>query len=126
MPRRLRDLRAGLFHVYTHSVWAGQHFRDDRDRVTFLRELARATVRTDWNCLAYCLMRTHYHLILDVNDGALATGMQALNFRYAMAYNKRHGMKGHVHGRRYGARRIADDVDLVGTFRYVVRNPVEA
>jgi len=71
-------------------------------------------------------MQTHYHLILEVGEGALAVGMQALNFRYAMAYNQRHRMKGHVHGRRYGSRRIADDGDLLGTFRYVMRNPVEA
>jgi hypothetical protein len=44
MPRRKRDLTAGTFHIYTHSVWAASAlFRDDADRMTFVRSLARAT-----------------------------------------------------------------------------------
>jgi putative transposase len=71
-------------------------------------------------------MRTHYHLILDVDDGALARGMHALNFRYAVLFNERHRMRGHVHGARYGSTRLDDDPELLRAFRYVARNPVEA
>ena len=118
---------AGIFHVYTHCVWAAPAlFRDDTDRVTFLRELARATARIEWTCMAYCVMRTHYHLILGVEDGALPRGMHALNFRYACAFNLRHDMKGHVQAARYGSRRLNDDEELMQAFRYVARNPVEA
>ncbi len=127
MPRPPRDLEPGLFHVYSHSVWAADAlFRDDEDRLTFLRELALATDRVGWTCVAYCVMSTHYHLILDVQAGALAKGMHSLSFRYASSFNVRHAMKGHVHGRRYGARRIVDESDLLGVFKYVARNPVEA
>jgi hypothetical protein len=49
MARRCRDKAAGLFHVYTHSVWAAELFRDDRDRGVFLRELARAGAKAQWN-----------------------------------------------------------------------------
>src|SRR5579859_5310765 len=101
MPRPPRDLAPGLFHVYTHAVWAADGlYRDDTDRLTFVRELARTTSRTGWRCLSFCLMGTHYHLILDVDAGVLAKGMHYLNFRYATHYNERHAMKGHVHGRR--------------------------
>ena len=127
MARRHRDMGAGIFHVYTHCVWAAPAlFRDDTDRVTFLRELARATARIEWTCMAYCVMRTHYHLILGVEDGALPRGMHALNFRYACAFNLRHDMKGHVQAARYGSRRLNDDEELMQAFRYVARNPVEA
>jgi REP-associated tyrosine transposase len=127
MARPPRDIEAGLFHVYTHSVWAAPAlFRDNDDRLTFLRELARATARTGWTCVAYCLMGTHYHLVLDVGAGVLPKGMHSLNFRYASAFNARHTMKGHVHGRRYGARRLVDETALLGAFKYVVLNPVEA
>jgi hypothetical protein len=75
MPRPPRDLAPGLFHVYTHSVWAADAlFRDDDDRLTFVRELARTTARTGWRCLSFCLMGTHYHLIVDVDTGVLAKG----------------------------------------------------
>jgi putative transposase len=127
MPRPLRDTEPGLFHVYAHSVWAADAlFKDDEDRLTFLRELARAGGRVGWTCIAFCLMNTHYHLVLDVQAGALPKGMHSLAFRYASWFNFKHAMKGHVHGRRYGARRLVDDTDLLGAFKYVVRNPVEA
>ena len=41
-------------------------------------------------------MTTHHHVISDVDDEALPIGMHSLSFRYAVQFNKRHGMKGHV------------------------------
>jgi putative transposase len=127
MPRALRDVEPGLFHVYVHSVWAADAlFRDAEDRMTFLRELARVTSRVGWTCVGYCLMTTHYHLVLDVGEDVLPKGMHSLSFRYASSFNARHAMKGHVHGRRYGARRLMSETDLLDAFKYVARNPVEA
>jgi REP element-mobilizing transposase RayT len=127
MPRPLRDTRAGIFHVFTHCVWAAPAlFRDDLSRTVFLRELARTTRTFEWTCIGFCLMGTHYHLMLDVPDRALPVGMQSLNFRYAMDFNQRHGMRGHVQFARYGAVRIRDDSHLQTVYKYVARNPVEA
>lgn len=126
MARPLRDTASGLFHVYTHSVWVGTLFKDESDRLAFLRELVRGGGKVGWTCLAFCLMTNHYHLILEVDDGALPLGMHAVNFNYATGFNRRYGLKGHAVGRRYGARRIVDDDDLKGRVRYVARNPVEA
>jgi putative transposase len=127
MARKHRDMAAGIFHVFTHCVWAAPAlFRDDTDRVNFLRELARATARIEWICMAYCLMKTHYHLILGVEDGALPRGMHGLNFRYACSFNQRHDMRGHVQAARYGSRRLEEEAELMYVFRYVARNPVEA
>lgn len=127
MARPPRDLAAGTFHVYTHCVWAARgYFRDDLDRTIFLRELARAIARFGWTCIGFCLVGTHYHLLLEVGDGALARGMQSLNWRYARQFNARYGLRGHVQFDRYGSRRIQDDPDLVGAYRYVMQNPVEA
>jgi REP element-mobilizing transposase RayT len=127
MPRPPRDLAPGLFHVYTHSVWAANAlFRDDDDRLKFLRELGRATRRIGWKCLAFCVMGTHYHLVLDVPAGGLAKGMHYLNFRYATHFNERHAMKGHVHGRRYDARRIQSPAELLVVVKYVAQNPPKA
>jgi hypothetical protein len=126
MARHCRDKAAGLFHVYTHSVWAAELFRDDRDRGVFLRELARAGAKVQWTCVGFCLMTTHYHVVLDVDDEALPIGMHSLNFRYAVEFNRRHRMKGHVLGARYDAGRIGDEAHLLAAYRYVMRNPVEA
>jgi hypothetical protein len=71
-------------------------------------------------------MQSHYHLLLEVQNGALPIGMHSLNFRYAMAHNGRYGMRGHVMAARYGARRLPSEPQLLTAFRYVARNPVDA
>jgi REP element-mobilizing transposase RayT len=127
MARRPRDVHAGVFHVYAHSVWAASRlFRDDVDRTVFLRELARATAKVEWTCCQFCLMDTHFHLLVAVEDFMLPRGMHALNFRYAMHFNNRHRMKGHVFGARYGARRLTTESDLLTGYRYVANNPAAA
>jgi REP-associated tyrosine transposase len=116
-----------VFHVYTHCVWEGRGYvRDDLDRQMFLRELARATSKFEWTCVGFCLLGSHYHLLLGVPDGALSRGMQSLNWRYAVQFNARHGLRGHLQFDRFGSRRISDDPDLVSAYRYVMRNPVDA
>jgi REP-associated tyrosine transposase len=127
MPRRLRDKNAGVFHVFTRCVYASPAlYRDDLDRLEFLRYLARATARNGWTCIAFCLMTTHYHLVVAVEDGVLPLAMHSLNLAYAQSFNRRHGSKGHVQFRPYGAKRISGDGDLLTRYRYVVRNPVRA
>lgn len=127
MAHQLRDTSAGAFHVFTHCVWAAHAlFRDDVDRLEFLRRLGRVTSEHEWRCLGFCLMRTHYHLLVEVEDGALPKAMQALNHGYACEFNRRHGLRGHVQSRRYGSRRIAGAENLVVAYSYAMNNPVEA
>jgi putative transposase len=126
VPRAPRDTAAGIVHVTCHSVWTSHLFHDDVDRLDLLRELAQVVRRAAWTCISYCLMTNHVHVILEVGDGTLADGMQHLCTRYACRFNSRHGLRGHVFGRRYGTRRIASDAHLVAAFAYVARNPVEA
>jgi putative transposase len=127
VAHKLRDASAGIFHVYTHCVWVSPgHYRDDVDRLDFLRRLARVTADFEFKCIGFCLMTTHYHLILEVGDGVLPAAMQKLNHGYACEFNRRYGLRGHVQFRRYGSRRICDETDLVNTYAYVMNNPREA
>lgn len=124
MPRAPRDTQPGLFHVFAHAVWDRALYRDEVDRLEFLRHLARVSAR--WTCLAFCQMGSHYHLIVDVDDGVLPTVMHSLNLGYALAHNRRHTLRGHVQFARYGSKRIRDDAGFVATYAYVANNPVRA
>jgi putative transposase len=42
-------------------------FLDDVDRHDWLKTLAEACQKADWQVQAYCLMRNHYHLVLRSN-----------------------------------------------------------
>jgi hypothetical protein len=108
-------------------VWAVPHlYRDATDRIEFLRHLALVGAKVGWTCIAYCLMGTHYHLIVNAGDGVLPTAMHGLNLRYARYHNRRYGLRGHVQFDRYGSRRLADDDELLAAFAYLANNPVKA
>lgn len=127
MPRKPRDLGAGIFHVWTHCVWAVPHlYRDDADRLEILRHLARAASRPGWTCLQYVLMTTHYHLMVEVDDGVLPRAMHAINLAYSLQHNRRYALRGRVLYQPYGSRRIEGEDDLIGTYAYIANNPVEA
>ena len=86
-----------MFHVYTHCVWACHtSIGTKADRSEFLRGLARVTATSRWTCMAYCLMTSHYHLIVEVADGVLPAAMHALNLPYARNFNRRYGLRGHL------------------------------
>ena len=52
--------------------------------------------------------------------------MKQLNMGYSRDFNTQHGRLGQFVRRRYGSRRVIDDPDLLGTYAYVVLNPVTA
>jgi putative transposase len=75
--------------------------------------------------MGYCLMRTHFHLVLEVDDGVLPVAMHALNHGYAWDFNRRHGLRGHAQAGRYGSRRLHDSGELLVAYAYAMNNPVE-
>ena len=72
----------------------------------------------------FCLMTTHYHLLVEVPDDDLKHGMKSLNWRYAWWFNRRHARLGHLVGRRYGAVLIETDAHMLNAMRYIALNPV--
>ena len=127
MGRKLREQVAGAtYHVTTHGMSELAVFADDASKATFLRYLAEATQKYGWRPRAYCLMTTHYHLLVTTPQENIAAGMQVLNGRYARWFNRERGRRGHVWESRYHGDRITTDSHLLETIRYVALNPVRA
>lgn len=127
MARQARGpVDAGRYHVYTRSAGKIPLFRDDFDRTDFCNRVARVVGKYKWRCEAFCLMTTHYHLLLDVPENALQRGMHWLNGTYAQQFNKTHGRWGHLNGARYTLTPIESLRQLRNALRYVARNPAEA
>jgi putative transposase len=114
------------FHVVARATFQRMLFADDADRRRFFRRLHVVTRRYEWRISAYCLMGTHYHLMLETPRPNLALGIQALNSVYARGFNRRHGGHGHVFSERYEPTLILSDSHLLEVHRYVVLNPVRA
>jgi REP element-mobilizing transposase RayT len=127
MPRKLRiEEPGGIYNVGSKGNNGEMLYRDDVDRLEFLRLLAKVTVRHNWRGWAYCLMGNHFHFVLQIPDGGMSSGMQLLNTGYSMRTNKRYGRKGHLVRNRFYSKLVEDDAHLLELCRYVVLNPVRA
>jgi len=127
MARRARgDIFEGTYHVTMRSAGAIDLFRDDFDYTDFCNRLARTIRSRGWTCRCFCLMPTHYHVLLDVKENALQRGMHELNGQFAQQFNLRHGRSGHLCGDRYSAVRVESDSHMQAAYRYIFRNPVKA
>lgn len=103
-------------------------YLDDVDRQDFLKTLAEACQKTGFQVHAYCLMRHHFHLVVETPNANLVAGMRWLLSSYTIRLNHRHKLFGHVFSGRYKA--VLVDGSSNGYLRtacdYVHLNPVRA
>jgi putative transposase len=101
-------------------------YLDSKDRAAFLRRLGEVIKRYGWECLAYCLLENHYHLIIRTPRPTLSRGMKVLNGGWAAYFNARHERVGHLFQGRFRSVLIRSHEHFLVTLRYVLRNPVAA
>jgi REP element-mobilizing transposase RayT len=127
MARPLRPEAPGrTFHLTARATWGRELFLGDADRQDFMKLLERVARRYRWELLGWCLMGTHYHLIIRTPRPNLGHGMRDLNGAYARRFNERHGRFGSVLAERYADRVIRSQEHLVSAMQYVALNPVHA
>jgi len=63
----------------------------------------RPVPKTDWQVHAYCLMKTHFHLVVETRRANLVPGMKWLLSTYTIRFNRRHKVFGHLFSGRYQA-----------------------
>jgi REP element-mobilizing transposase RayT len=104
MPRKLRVPYPGaIYHVMNRGDRGDAIFVNDVDRHDFLKTLAEACEKTGWQVQAYCLLRNHFHLVVETPNANLVDGMKWLLSAYTIRLNHRHKRFGHVFSGRYKA-----------------------
>ncbi len=127
MSRPLRvEYPGALYHVTCRGDRREPIYRDAEDRRAHLTVIAHALDRFDAEALAYCLMGNHYHVVLHTRRANLSRVMRHVNGVYTQAFNRRHGLVGHLFQGRYKAILVDRDAYLWAVCRYVERNPVAA
>src|SRR3954466_9749039 len=77
MPRKLRlEYPGAIYHVMSRGNRREDIFLCDVDRHDFLATLAEACQKTGWQVHAYCLMKNHFHLVVQTPQANLVDGMK--------------------------------------------------
>ncbi|MHB8522995.1 MAG: transposase [Limisphaerales bacterium] len=129
MPRQLRlQFEGALYHVMNRGDRREPIFYDDLDRECFISALAEACKKTGWQIHAYCLMKNHFHLVVETPQANLVAGMKWLLGTYTGRLNRRHKLAGHVFGGRYKSLIVGGGPHgyLRTVCEYVHLNPVRA
>jgi putative transposase len=129
MPRKLRlEYPGAIYHVMNRGDRREDIVLDDADRRRFEATLGEACGKTGWQVHAYCLMRNHFHLVVETPRANLVAGMQWLLGTYTARFNRRHKLSGHLFGGRYKS--LIVDGSGSGYLKtvcdYVHLNPVRA
>jgi REP-associated tyrosine transposase len=128
MPRRPRKLlhEGRLFHITARGVAGSMIFTDDFDRRRFVMYLEDVSESWGWRVISWCLMGTHYHLVVEATQEQMSLAVHRLRCLYAMYFNRRHERRGHLFENRFSATLIRDDDHFGRTVAYVENNPVGA
>ena len=116
-----------MTHLTSRGVDDQPIFLSDLDRFQLIALLRRVTEQVGWRVVAWCLMTTHYHLlVIGAAEPRISWAMQQLNSIYAREFNLRHRRRGHLFGERFADTVVETDGHLVAAIEYVLENPVRA
>lgn len=117
----------GAYHHVMNRGIRGEHiFPDDSAKGYFLRAIREKTKILKIRLFAYCVMDSHYHLVLQNSSGRLSEFMKRVNGQYGIYYRNRYGGKGYVFQGRFESTLIEEDRYLGVVIVYVLLNPVNA
>jgi REP element-mobilizing transposase RayT len=129
MARKLRlQYEGAIYHLMSRGDHQENIFRNKHDYELFLKTLAEACEKTDWLVHAWCLMRNHFHLVIETPKANLVPGMKWLLGTYTSRFNRRHKVFGHLFSGRYKCLFVDGSGNgyLKSVCDYVHLNPVRA
>jgi REP element-mobilizing transposase RayT len=127
MSRPLRiEYPDAWYHVMSRARRGQEAFPAEEDYLGFIELLMDASEMFNMRIAAYCLMATHYHLLIQTPDANLSRCMRHINGVYTQRYNAKNGCDGTLFRGRYKAILIDGDSYLLELVRYIHRNPLRA
>jgi putative transposase len=127
MARKPRIHYPGAFyHVMLRGNGGQDIFSSDTDLIRFNLLLQEGVERYQHRIHAFCLMRNHVHLVIQVGQVSLSRIMQNVSFRYTRHFNKYQKRIGHLFQGRYKALLVDSDSYLVELVRYIHCNPIRS
>jgi REP element-mobilizing transposase RayT len=114
-----------FFHVYNRGVNKSKIFFSEENYLYFLKKLKKYQDQFQVIIVCYCLMPTHFHLLLKQLALYAISKFIGLSLNaYAKAINKQQKRSGHLFEGKYKMKLVAQDNYLVHLSRYMHLNPV--
>ncbi len=130
MARKARQkiLYDGCFgHVYSRALEHREIFQSEKDFQSFKDLLLRTKEKFNYRIHHYCLMNTHFHALVSVEDAVLfSKGMQELKRLYAHWVHVEQKRYGPIWWGRFGSQVVEDERYLYACGLYIEMNPVKA
>ena len=127
MSRPLRiEFPDAWYHVMNRARLGQDAFPARKDYSGFMELLMDASEIFNMRVAAYCLMPSHYHLLIQTPDANLSRCMRHINGVYTQRYNARNGCDGTLFRGRYKSILVEEDAYLLELVRYIHRNPLRA
>jgi len=101
-------------------------FKDIIGKEFFLNLLKEKSRLLKINIYAYCILDSHYHIILQNNSGKMSEFAKQINGQYGIYYRKIKGGAGYVFQSRFKSTIIQKDSYLKMSIIYTFLNPVRA
>ncbi len=133
MPRRFVPLHPGEhYHIFNRGVNRGKIFFDEPNYLYLLFNIERYLLPV-LDLVAYCLMPTHYHLLVFVKETSevvstseVSKAMMKMSVSYTKAVNHRYDRIGPLFQGAFKAKPIDTEVYLSQLIDYIHLNPVES
>lgn len=127
MARKKRIWFPGAtYHITARGNRKELIFYDNRDKYKYIDLLKETRRKYPFLLHAYCLMNNHLHLQLETKEDSISRIMGLIHTKYAIYFNNRHSLIGHVFQDRYGSNLIHNANYFLTVNRYIHLNPVEA
>lgn len=130
MPRRLRLATGGIvYHILNRRVGGLPLFQKAADYAAFEGVLEEGYDRTGMRIVAYCLMPTHWHMVLwPRTDGELSEVLHWITLTHTQRWHAHHETSGTgpVYQGRFKAFPVQTDAHFLTVVRYVERNALRA
>ena len=114
------------YHVMARSVRSMPLYKSKDDYEIFFVMLQRTREKYPFTIHSYCLMTTHFHMLITTIKDEIWKIMKRLMQNYAMYFNRKYGTRGHVFDSRYVSRLVEDERYFLEVSRYIHLNPVQA
>ena len=113
-------------HVMNRGIARRTLFETERDIRYFMSRVARAVRAGQIEVHAYCMLTTHFHMLVRSPSGRLAAAMQRIQNEYVRWFNRSRRRDGTLYRGRYCSRPVRTLAYRRLLVRYIDANPVGA